>query len=62
MALGRVWYGAKYSQRVWERFAHLFESFGKSENANFFRALFEVSMVPMPGRPTFGNLTFETSF
>ena len=25
MALGRVWYGAKYSQRVWERFAHTFE-------------------------------------
>ena len=25
MALGRVWYGAKYSHRVWERFAHTFE-------------------------------------
>ena len=25
MALERVWYGAKYSHRVWERFAHTFE-------------------------------------
>ena len=24
MALGRVWYGAKYSHGVWERFAHIF--------------------------------------
>ena len=23
MAIGRVWYGAKYSHRVWERFAHI---------------------------------------
>ena len=24
-AFGRVWYGAKYSHRVWEQFAHTFE-------------------------------------
>ena len=24
-AFGRVWYGAKYSRRVWEQFAHTFE-------------------------------------
>ena len=23
MGLGRVWYGAKYSHGVWERFAHI---------------------------------------
>ena len=28
MALGMVWYGAKYSHGVWERFAH---AFGKSD-------------------------------
>ena len=31
MALGRVWYGAKYSHGVWERFAHQFEKLKKSE-------------------------------
>ena len=25
MALGMVWYGAKYSHGVWEQFAHTFE-------------------------------------
>ena len=25
MAFGKVWYGAKYSHRVWEQFAHTFE-------------------------------------
>ena len=25
MALGMVWYGAKYSHGVWERFAHTFD-------------------------------------
>ena len=25
MALGRVWYGAKYSHKMWEQFAHTFE-------------------------------------
>ena len=28
MALGMVWYGAKYSHGVWEQFAH---TFGKSD-------------------------------
>ena len=39
MALGRVWYGAKYSHGVWERFAHTFEkSFFslKSRSVNYF--------------------------
>ena len=26
-AFGRVWYGAKYSHRVWEQFAHTFEKY-----------------------------------
>ena len=26
-ALGRVWYGAKYSHRVWGQFAHTFEKY-----------------------------------
>ena len=39
MALGRVWYGAKYSQRVWERFAHIFGKLFfslKSRSVNYF--------------------------
>ena len=43
-AFGRVWYGAKYSHRVWERFAHTFEkSFFllKSRSVNYlFSGLF----------------------
>ena len=27
MAVGRIWYGAKYSYRVWERFAHQANTF-----------------------------------
>ena len=30
MALGRLWYGAKYSHGVWERFAHHSDNFKKS--------------------------------
>ena len=39
MELGRVWYGAKYSHGVWERFAHVFgKSFFslKSRSVNYF--------------------------
>ena len=51
MALGGVWYGAKYSHGVWERFAHRFESFKNRKKTNLIRALFEVSSLPCRGDP-----------
>ena len=38
-AFGRVWYGAKYSHRVWEQFAHTFEKYFvllKPRSVNYF--------------------------
>ena len=40
MALGVVWYGAKYFQRVWERFANRFENFKKYEKHQFYQSPF----------------------
>ena len=37
MALGMVWYGAKYSHGVWERFAHHSENFKKSRKIQFWK-------------------------
>ena len=34
MALGMVWYGAKYSHGVWKQFAHTFEKSDFRQNTN----------------------------
>ena len=47
MGLGRVWYGAKYSHGVWERFAHRFESFDKSKK--YTQSLNDLTRFPTLG-------------
>ena len=55
MALGRVWYGAKYSHRVWQRFAHRFESLKKYQ---LYQSPFWGVWSTLPGRPILRHLTF----
>ena len=62
MGLGMVWYGAKYSHGVWERFAHRFENFKKYEKYQLYQSPFWGVYAPLPGRPIFSNLTFQCPF
>ena len=39
MAVGRVWYGAKYSYGVWERFAHQGNTFPKTNMFDIFSTI-----------------------
>ena len=50
-AFGRIWYGAEYSHRVWEEFAHTFEKsyfFAKIKKCKllFFELVFDFFWNP----------------